>query len=89
MLPEVRPHPAELRAHDVDLVHEGLLCLRDGILVGRMLPIREAKNLEGLFCFWQSLRGGPRAIVRCGRKKNPPRGLHRVRSDTRAPRTLG
>mmetsp|Transcript_86368 Transcript_86368/g.186699 ORF Transcript_86368/g.186699 Transcript_86368/m.186699 type:complete len:226 (+) Transcript_86368:988-1665(+) len=25
MLPEVRPHPAEPRAHGVDLVHEGLL----------------------------------------------------------------
>ena len=28
--------------------------------------------------FWQSLREGPRAIVRRGCKKNPPRGLHRV-----------
>ena len=40
-----------------------------------------------LFGFWQSLREGPGAIVRRGCKNNSPRGLHRVRSDTRAPRT--
>ena len=42
-----------------------------------------------LLAFGSRLDEGPRAIVRRGRKKNSPRGLHRVRSDTRAPRTLG
>ena len=57
-----------------------------------LTEIPRGERIEGrevLFGCWQSFREGPRAIVRRGRKKYPPRGLHRVRSDTRAPRSLG
>ena len=71
------------------LSEQPLICLN---YITRGVNFKALLEIQGmskrLFGFWQSLREGPRAIVRRGREKSPPRGLHRVRSDTRAPRTL-